>query len=140
MRRRARSIRNRAAAFSISSSASIANCGVSILYVSHDIASVERLCHTVAALDGGRLVRWRDGRAWFNRTSCGYRSSSSPARRCWRNRRLPRYEARRAAGPIAIDGKLDEKAWEAAARRRADFSVGFADRRQAEDHRAAAVG
>jgi ABC-type glutathione transport system ATPase component len=32
---------------------------VSILYVSHDLASVERLCHTVGALDGGRLVRWQ---------------------------------------------------------------------------------
>jgi D-methionine transport system ATP-binding protein len=31
---------------------------VSILYVSHDLASVERLCHTVGVLDGGRLVRW----------------------------------------------------------------------------------
>ena len=28
---------------------------------------------------------------------------------------LPRYEARRAQGPIAVDGKLDEKAWESAA-------------------------
>jgi hypothetical protein len=27
---------------------------------------------------------------------------------------LPRYEAKRAAGPIAIDGRLDEKAWAAA--------------------------
>jgi hypothetical protein len=27
---------------------------------------------------------------------------------------LPRYEAKRAAGPIVIDGKLDDKAWEAA--------------------------
>jgi hypothetical protein len=27
---------------------------------------------------------------------------------------LPRYEARRASGPIAIDGRLDEKSWEAA--------------------------
>jgi ABC-type glutathione transport system ATPase component len=31
---------------------------VSILYVSHDLASVERLCHTVGVIDGGRLVRW----------------------------------------------------------------------------------
>jgi ABC-type glutathione transport system ATPase component len=31
---------------------------VSILYISHDLASVERLCHTVGVLDGGRLVRW----------------------------------------------------------------------------------
>jgi ABC-type glutathione transport system ATPase component len=32
--------------------------GVSILYVSHDIASVERLCHSVGVLECGRLVRW----------------------------------------------------------------------------------
>jgi len=32
--------------------------GVSILYVSHDLASVERLCHTVGVLEAGRLVRW----------------------------------------------------------------------------------
>jgi peptide/nickel transport system ATP-binding protein len=32
--------------------------GVSILYVSHDIASVERLCHSVGVLERGRLVRW----------------------------------------------------------------------------------
>jgi ABC-type glutathione transport system ATPase component len=32
--------------------------GVSILYVSHDMASVERLCHSVGVLDRGRLVRW----------------------------------------------------------------------------------
>ena len=32
--------------------------GVSILYVSHDLPSVERLCHTVGVLDRGRLVRW----------------------------------------------------------------------------------
>jgi peptide/nickel transport system ATP-binding protein len=31
---------------------------VSILYVSHDMASVKRLCHTVVALEGGRLARW----------------------------------------------------------------------------------
>ena len=27
---------------------------------------------------------------------------------------MPRYEARRASGPIAIDGRLDEKSWESA--------------------------
>jgi ABC-type glutathione transport system ATPase component len=32
--------------------------GVSILYVSHDIPSVERLCHSVGVLERGRLVRW----------------------------------------------------------------------------------
>jgi ABC-type glutathione transport system ATPase component len=31
--------------------------GVSILYVSHDIPSVKRLCHTVTALEGGRMAR-----------------------------------------------------------------------------------
>jgi peptide/nickel transport system ATP-binding protein len=32
--------------------------GVSILYVSHDMPSVNRLCHSVAALEGGRMTRW----------------------------------------------------------------------------------
>jgi ABC-type glutathione transport system ATPase component len=32
--------------------------GVSILYVSHDIPSVERLCHSVGVLERGRLIRW----------------------------------------------------------------------------------
>jgi ABC-type glutathione transport system ATPase component len=32
--------------------------GMSILYVSHDIASVERLCHSVGVLERGRLARW----------------------------------------------------------------------------------
>jgi ABC-type glutathione transport system ATPase component len=32
--------------------------GISILYVSHDLASVERLCHSVGVLERGRLVRW----------------------------------------------------------------------------------
>jgi ABC-type glutathione transport system ATPase component len=32
--------------------------GVSILYVSHDIQSVDRLCHSVGVLDRGRLIRW----------------------------------------------------------------------------------
>jgi peptide/nickel transport system ATP-binding protein len=32
--------------------------GVAILYVSHDLASVERICHTVGVLEDGRLVRW----------------------------------------------------------------------------------
>jgi ABC-type dipeptide/oligopeptide/nickel transport system ATPase component len=34
-----------------------AELGVSILYVSHDIASVKRLCHTVTALEAGRIAR-----------------------------------------------------------------------------------
>lgn len=37
--------------------------GVSILYVSHDLASVERLCHSVGVLDRGRLVRWETSAA-----------------------------------------------------------------------------
>jgi ABC-type dipeptide/oligopeptide/nickel transport system ATPase component len=30
---------------------------MAILYVSHDLASVARLCHTVGILEGGRLIR-----------------------------------------------------------------------------------
>jgi ABC-type glutathione transport system ATPase component len=32
--------------------------GVSILYVSHDLASVGRLCDSVGVIEGGRLVAW----------------------------------------------------------------------------------
>ena len=35
-----------------------AELGVSILYVSHDLASVARLCHTVGTLEAGKLLRW----------------------------------------------------------------------------------
>jgi ABC-type dipeptide/oligopeptide/nickel transport system ATPase component len=31
--------------------------GMAILYVSHDLASVARLCHTVGILDAGRLIQ-----------------------------------------------------------------------------------
>jgi peptide/nickel transport system ATP-binding protein len=31
---------------------------MAILYVSHDLASVAKLCHTVGILDAGRLVRY----------------------------------------------------------------------------------
>jgi ABC-type glutathione transport system ATPase component len=31
---------------------------MAILYVSHDLASVGRLCHTVGVLEAGRLVKY----------------------------------------------------------------------------------
>jgi len=51
--------------------------GVSILYVSHDLASVERLCGTVGVLEGGRLARWETaGRGLIN---LNHAVSDSPA-------------------------------------------------------------
>lgn len=35
-----------------------AELGVSILYVSHDLESVRRLCHSVGVLEAGRMARW----------------------------------------------------------------------------------
>jgi peptide/nickel transport system ATP-binding protein len=32
--------------------------GISILYISHDLASVARLCRTAGVIEGGRLVDW----------------------------------------------------------------------------------
>jgi ABC-type glutathione transport system ATPase component len=32
--------------------------GISILYISHDLASVARLCHSAGVIEGGRLVDW----------------------------------------------------------------------------------
>ena len=54
--------------------------GMSILYVSHDLASVARLCHTVGVLEGGCLV------------DCG------PAGRLLRVTEPPSYQ--RACGPV----------------------------------------
>ncbi len=35
-----------------------AELGISILYISHDLASVARLCHTAGVLETGRLAAW----------------------------------------------------------------------------------
>jgi ABC-type glutathione transport system ATPase component len=44
-----------------------AELGISILYVSHDLASVERLCRRAGVLEGGRLARWETpGRGLIN--------------------------------------------------------------------------
>lgn len=56
--------------------------GISILYISHDLASVARLCRSAGAIEGGRLVDWGPAAAVLERFvalghALRYASSSS---------------------------------------------------------------